>query len=94
VSEKTQNTITPQTNPDRLLGNNIPITECRIDIKDPVTGDIIYSDSTIILGHNIPSTRLEAIKVSMIEAYKNHRKGSWQTILHNQDLYPDPNMKT
>jgi hypothetical protein len=94
VSAKIENTITPQTNPDRLIGNNIPITECRIDVKDPVTGDIIYSDTTILIGHNIPSTRLEAIKQSMYEAYKNHRKGTWQKFSHNQDLHPDPNMKT
>ena len=92
-----QNTTIPITDPERLLGSKIPITELILEAKNN-TGEVVYRKSTILIGtlKTIPSTRIEAIKKDMREEYlefKRKEQSCPKDNLTNMDMFPDPNMK-
>lgn len=92
-----ENTTIPITDPERLLGSKIPITELILEAKND-KGEVVYRNTTVLIGtlKTIPSTRIEAIKKDMREEYLEFKRKeqTWQKDnLTNMDMFPDPNMK-
>jgi hypothetical protein len=56
--DENKNTTIPITDPERLLGNKIPITELHLILHN-AEGDIIYQDIKVIMGHNLTPARMD-----------------------------------
>jgi hypothetical protein len=66
VLQNETNTTSQIKDPNEFSGSKIPITELIMEIKNK-EGDVIYRDIKVLIGINIPSTRIDDERKKMRE---------------------------
>lgn len=64
--ELNENTASQIIDPEEFEGSKIPITEIIFEYKND-EGNVIYRDIKVLIGHNIPSTRIDDERNKMKE---------------------------